>query len=562
MITTYSLSIGKEIDMKKWYTNDVVEKQFTENDIIPNDFHEGRLSRNWNRKLSLETRSKIAAARKGKPNCRKGTRESVKHIYYTNGIVSIRIPETDIPPEGFTRGRVKRKLTEEEKQSFNNKRQQTNIERYGDKNYTNIEKHKETMLHKYGVENCANVPEIIEKKKNTCKERYGADCVFASDTVKDKIKETLISKYGADNISKTELWKDKISDTWKSKSEDDIKDILEKREKTCLDRYGVTATSKCPTILDKISNTCKERYGVPFFCTTKSCRENSSNDSVPNKTFAQILDKNNIDYEREFVLDRKIYDFKIGNILIEINPTATHNSTWGIHNSSPLDKKYHYEKTLLAKSNDYHCINIWDWDNVDKILKLLIPRPTLYARKCSVSEISLKESNLFLDKYHLQGAIKSSIQIGLTYDNNLVAVMTFGKPRYNNKYQYELLRYASCYNITGGSSKLFTYFVNNYSPKSIISYCDFSKFSGKTYEILGFSYIGTSIGKHWYNMKTTKHITDNLLRQRGFDQLFNTNYGKGTSNEQLMKEHDFVEIYDAGQASYIWQNISFQSDLE
>lgn len=395
--------------MKKWYTNDIVEKQFTETETIPVNFHEGRLSRDWNRKLSLETRNKISAARKGKPNCRKGTHESVKHVYYTNGEVNIRIPETDIPPDGFTRGRLKRKLTEEEKQSFNNKKQQTNIDRYGNKNYTNIEKYKETMLRKYGVENCANVPEIREKMKNTCQERYGADCVFASDIVKDKIKESLTSKYGADNISKTDLWKDKISNTWKNKSDDDIKDILEKREQTCLDRYGVTAASKCSAILDKISNTCQERYGVPFFCMTKSCRENSSNDSLPNKTFAQILDNNNIEYEREFVLDRKIYDFKIENILIEINPAATHNSTWGIHNSSPLDKKYHYEKTMLAKNNDYHCINIWDWDNVDKIIKLLIPRPTLYARKCSVSEISLKESNLFLDKYHLQGAIKSSI---------------------------------------------------------------------------------------------------------------------------------------------------------
>ena len=50
------------------------------------------------------------------------------------------------------------------------------------------------------------------------------------------------------------------------------------------------------------------------------------------------------------------------------------------------------------------------------------------------------------------------------------------------------------------------------------------------------------------------HITDNLLRQQGFDRLlgdiFGT-YGKGTSNEELMLEHGFVEIYDCGQAVYI-----------
>lgn len=61
--------------------------------------------------------------------------------------------------------------------------------------------------------------------------------------------------------------------------------------------------------------------------------------------------------------------------------------------------------------------------------------------------------------------------------------------------------------------------------------------------------------KHWYNPKTKKHITDNLLRQRGFDQLLGKEYGtfgKGTSNEELMITHDFVEIYDCGQSTYIW----------
>ena len=132
--------------------------------------------------------------------------------------------------------------------------------------------------------------------------------------------------------------------------------------------------------------------------------------------------------------------------------------------------------------------------------------------------------------------------------------MTFGKPRYNKKYEYELIRFCSSDKVVGGAEKLFKYFVNTYAPKSIISYCDLSKFTGKTYSKLGFTYLQTSIGKHWYNTKTNQHITDNLLRQQGFDRLFKTNYGKGTSNEQLMLENGFVEIYDAGQATYIYNN--------
>lgn len=51
-------------------------------------------------------------------------------------------------------------------------------------------------------------------------------------------------------------------------------------------------------------------------------------------------------------------------------------------------------------------------------------------------------------------------------------------------------------------------------------------------------------------MKSKKHITDNLLRQQGFDRLFGTSYGKGTSNEQLMLDAGFLEIYDCGQKKW------------
>lgn len=51
------------------------------------------------------------------------------------------------------------------------------------------------------------------------------------------------------------------------------------------------------------------------------------------------------------------------------------------------------------------------------------------------------------------------------------------------------------------------------------------------------------------------HITNNLLRQRGFDQLLRDTYGyfgKRTSNEQLMYAHCFVDVYDARQFRYSW----------
>lgn len=183
---------------------------------------------------------------------------------------------------------------------------------------------------------------------------------------------------------------------------------------------------------------------------------------------------------------------------------------------------------------------------------LAADRTKIYARLCKVDLVSTELATEFINKYHLQGYAKSTINAGLFYNKELVAVMTFAKPRYNKNYQYELIRYCAAYNIIGGAEKLFKYFVNTYKPESIVSYCDLSKFQGRVYEQLGFRLKTNSIkpSLHWFNIKTKKHITDNLLRQRGYDQLFGTNYGKGTSNRDLMLASDFIEVYDCGQATY------------
>ena len=133
--------------------------------------------------------------------------------------------------------------------------------------------------------------------------------------------------------------------------------------------------------------------------------------------------------------------------------------------------------------------------------------------------------------------------------------MSFGEPRYNKKYDYELLRLCSSQQVIGGSEKIFKYFLDNYDVHSVISYCDLSKFSGAVYNKLGFTLLRTAISKHWYSPKLKKHITDNLLRTQGFDRLLGNvfgKFGKGSDNDTLMKEHGFVEIYDAGQATYVY----------
>lgn len=415
---------------------------------------------------------------------------------------------------------------------------QTKLEKYGDKNFNNNKQQKQTMIDKYGVECGYNLLKVQDK----IREKFGG-MGYASNVIQEKIRQTNLDKYGVE---------------YPIQNKDISSKANSKMKRTLQEKYGVTHNWSIPEVRERTKNTVQDKYGVPYFCMKEECySKNGFTISKINQKFADLLKENNIQYEQEYHINNYSYDFKVDNILIEINPTYTHNSTnptW-FHNSKkePLDKNYHIEKTKLALENGYRCIHIWDWDNIDKIIEILKPKEKIYARKCIIKEVPIEESDLFLNKYHLQNTCKGqAIKLGLYYNNELVEIMTFGKPRYNKKYEYELLRLCTCSNyiVIGGTEKLFKYFINNYKPKSIISYCDNSKFDGEVYRRLGFTLKDFgSPSKHWFNGK--RHITDNLLRQRGFDQLFNANYGKGTSNEELIINEGFVEVYDSGQSIYI-----------
>lgn len=406
---------------------------------------------------------------------------------------------------------------------INDKGRNTKKHRYGDPNFNNINKAKQTWLEKYGVDNPMKSNVVQNRSKQTCLEKYGTEYFLNSDEYMSQK-----TKY------------------------------LDKAKQTCLEKYGGLNSMSDEDVKNKVKQTCLERYGVEWNCMRPEAKNSRNFNSKPNEEFKKLLEQNNIPYEREFKINNRLYDFKVRNTLIEINPSPTHNINWNPYGGKIIDNMYHFTKTINGKSQGYNVINVWDWDDVHKIIYIINKNKIkIGARCCDVREICNKKCNEFLNKYHLQNSCKSQkIKIGLYYKDILLGVMTFGKPRYNKNYDWELLRlcYHKDYNIIGGSEKMFSYFIKNYNPNNILTYCDMSKFNGNIYEKLGFQPLKTiKPSKHWYNCKTNQHITDNLLRSNGFDRLFGGEFGKGSSNDDLMRFHGFVEIYDAGQKTFIWK---------
>lgn len=435
---------------------------------------------------------------------------------------------------------------------------------------TKIEK---TNLDKYGSASPLGSKDVQEKSKKTCLEKYGVAYANQSEQVKDKIKESLMERFGVDNAMKCPEIANKVSEYRREHRGE----ILENIRQSLMDKYGVDNVMKMPEFVDKIAetmikrygvksamqvpefrekyiNTMLERYGVEWGFNTDTAIEQSRNRiSRPNREFAKKLNDIGLETEFEFRIGKYSYDIHISDtdILIEIDPTYTHNLI-GNHWGEGIASGYHLEKTLWAREHGYRVVHVFDYDDWDKVLDMLRGKKSIYARKCKLYKLTTDVANEFLDKYHLQGKCRGQLLcLGLYYNNQLVEVMTFGKSRYDKKHDVELLRLCSHpdYRVIGGASKMFKFATEYIGLNNIISYCDCSKFSGGVYTGIGMKKIRTTPPQEVWCDGMNK-ITANLLRQQGFDRLFGTNFGKGSSNELLMIEHGWLPIEDCGQDVY------------
>lgn len=220
------------------------------------------------------------------------------------------------------------------------------------------------------------------------------------------------------------------------------------------------------------------------------------------ETFLQELDVNYQHQNRRVLengleLDFYLPDYAIG---IEINGAYWHSSLF-------KNKTYHLDKSKQAAEQGIRLIHIWDyeWDNLDTrqkikdLIKVAVGNSKkIYARNCVVKEIDKAETKAFVNKYHLQNNRTAKINLGLYYQDELVQVMTFTNTKYNknllNACDWEIIRECSKNDtiVIGGKNKLFSYFVKQYNPIKVFSYCDFNKFTGVSYLNLGMSFIGYS----------------------------------------------------------------------
>ncbi len=251
-------------------------------------------------------------------------------------------------------------------------------------------------------------------------------------------------------------------------------------------------------------------------------------------------------------------------IAIEYNGLYWHSESRG------KDRRYHKNKYELCKEKGYRLIQIWEdeWlfkkDIVKSRLKHIIGLydKTIYARKCTIREVSPSQARPFIDKHHIQGYTGCSVKLGLYHDteddfgigfDELVAVMTFAKPSISkgNKTKegsFELSRFCSSCKVTDAGGKLLKYFTRNYDVSYILTYADLRWSDGNLYNAIGFDFVSYTPTNYYY-------VVDGKRKHR-------FNYRKNVLNEKLdifdpnlteyqnMLNNDIDRVWDCGNLKF------------
>lgn len=243
---------------------------------------------------------------------------------------------------------------------------------------------------------------------------------------------------------------------------------------------------------------------------------------------------------------------------IEFNGTYWHSSEF----KEPI---YHQNKSISCWQQGVRLIHIFEYEwflnrkKIEEYLRnsIVSTKIKIQAKNCDVKHISEIETKDFLDTYHLQGYKEADIYYGLYCNDYLLEVMTFKKLDIQSKYSYELVQFVTKhqYNILGGAEKLLNDFVGEYTPQSIVTYCDASKFTGRTYTKLGFKLTQNKLTPPKY-VWVGNHNKDMLLpSQTSKQDLVKRGLGNPDQTEgEIMGKLGYLKVYDCGNFELVWNN--------
>lgn len=442
------------------------------------------------------------------------------------------------------------------------------------------EKVKETLLAEHGVSNAFQIPSVIEKIKSTMLKNYGVTSPLKSSQIKKAMKSTMLKRYGVENAmsspdiklaaEKTCLERYGTSNPMSSREisklssrrqrEESVKrGELEKRIRRFEQLYQVTPLFSEEDYLEgrdlRWRHVCGHEYssgwqnGCLMVCPQPDCRRQSTPQRLIYEYVSSIYSGNIIVNDRSVISP---YELDIympeARCAIEIDGIYWHQND----HEKKIDKHEECKKqniTLLTITDLSWYTNTEIWKSI--IASKLGLQQKLFARRCKISQISNGDASTFLSQHHLQGPVSGSIHLGLFNSEELVAVMSFGKPRFNKHYDWELLRYASKQHLTvvGGASKLLSEF-KKANDGTIITYAKKEYSQGNLYEKLGFKLLDRG-SKSYFYLKEQRVISRFQAQKHKLSKLLGSVFDPSLSEKENMKNAGYLLVPDKGSMTFI-----------
>lgn len=363
------------------------------------------------------------------------------------------------------------------------------------------------------------------------------------------LKETLINKYGDTVPTRVSNPREKWQIDVLSSKENFEAYILNKRinnDKTdntiyqLADELGVTHSA----VLHRL-----EQFGIKHLVNLH-CNTSRFEKEILNK-IKRYYDGDIVTQARDIITPYEL-DIYIPEKRLAFEINGNH---W--HSDDYKDKDYHQQKTIACAKQGIRLIHIFEYEivnNKDRLYNFVDniindKKNIIYARNTDVKIVTDNyEIQTFLNMYHLQGHFKADINVILTNNEEIVALMSFDKPRFNNNYAYEVIRLCFKPNtyVIGGVERMTHHFLSKYNPKSVITYVDISKFTGNGYIKAGFKLAQDCItqpGYVWCNDRSEIKSRYSTQKKR---LLKNGVATEDDTEDTAMRRLGYYKIYNCG----------------
>lgn len=272
----------------------------------------------------------------------------------------------------------------------------TCIERFGaDSNMRNSE-HAKKVLDRQRANNGGRLAFNTEKQKSTMIKKYGVTVPYKNDDIKKRGIVTQRNRNGGLLGFNTSKQRDTMIDRYGAPTTLESKILIEKYENTMIARYGAARPSLSPEIEKRILDVIVGNNGHLF--------GDGSPISKTNIEFADSLKEayalrygHGLEVEFEHRIDNSFFDMFLPdyNILIDINPTVTHNvdipfaclrngCEQPCTHHAGIQMDYHHHRAVIAYDNGFNLIQVFDNDDrnacIDYILDLADDSSVDYSR--------------------------------------------------------------------------------------------------------------------------------------------------------------------------------------